>query len=103
MSNYINDEGELIYVQIEPKDIDLFNKLIEGYDNMALVTTVDASLGQLVLRVAHNAKKDIMAVLHCLPIPVFHQSHLIRIIEFFDLLDEAIALLPIIPANIIFS
>lgn len=70
MNEYIKDEGELIYVQVEPADIDFFNKLIEGYDNMALVTTVDANLGQLVLRVAHHAKKDIMAVLHCLPIPV---------------------------------
>lgn len=70
MNKYLNNEGELIYVQVEPADIDLFNKLLEGYDNMALVTSVDAHLGQLVLRVANNAKKDIMAILKCLPIPV---------------------------------
>ena len=66
----MNNEGECIMVKVEPSDIDLFNKLIEGYDNLALVTTVDAGLGKLVLRVACNAKKDLMAVLHCLPIPV---------------------------------
>ncbi len=66
----MNNEGECIMVKVEPSDIDLFNKLIEGYDNLALVTTVDAGLGKLVLRVARNAKKDLMAVLHCLPIPV---------------------------------
>lgn len=70
MKEDLKDEGELIYVQVEPADIDLFNKLIEGYDNMALVTTIDARLGRLVLRVAKSAKKDIMAVLRCLPIPV---------------------------------
>ena len=70
MEKILNNEGDLIYVQVEPADIDLFNKLIEGYDNMAMVTTVDAKLGELVLRVANNAKKDIMAVLKCLPIPV---------------------------------
>ena len=66
----MNNEGECIMVKVEPSDIDLFNKLIEGYDNLALVTTVDAGLGKLVLRVARKAKKDLMAVLHCLPIPV---------------------------------
>lgn len=70
MTSYPHNDGELIYVQVEPRDIDLFNKLIEGYDNMALVTTEDAGIGRLVLRVARNAKKDILAILHCLPIPV---------------------------------
>ena len=70
MEKHNNTEGELIYVQVEPADIDLFNKLIEGYDNMAMVTTVDANIGQMVLRVAKHAQKDIMAVLKCLPIPV---------------------------------
>ena len=70
MEKKLSNDGEVIYVQIEPADIDFFNKLIEGYDNMAMVTTVDAKLGQMVLRVANNAKKDIMAILKCLPIPV---------------------------------
>jgi len=70
MENLEKDNGELIHVQVEPSDIDLFNKLLEGYDNMALVSTEDAGLGKLVLRVARCAKKDIMAILHCLPIPV---------------------------------
>ena len=65
-----HDDGEIIRVSVEPADIDFFNKLLEGYDNMAMVTTVDASLGQLALRVAKSAKKDIMAVLRCMPIPV---------------------------------
>lgn len=70
MEEKIKDNGELIYVQVEPRDIDLFNKLLEGYDNLALVSTADAALGKLVLRVAQCAKKDLMAILHCLPIPV---------------------------------
>jgi hypothetical protein len=70
MSEHIKDDGEMIYVQVEPADIDLFNKLIEGYDNLALVTSEDAGCGRLVLRVARHAKKDLLAILHCLPIPV---------------------------------
>ncbi len=64
------EREELIRVSVEPRDIDFLNKLLEGYDNLALVTTVDASLGKMVLSVAKNARKDMMAVLRCLPIPV---------------------------------
>ncbi len=64
------NQGETIIVEIAPADIDLFNKLIEGYDNMALVTTLDEKIGKVGLQVASYAKKDILAILKCLPIPV---------------------------------
>lgn len=61
---------EMILVEVAPRDIDFFNKLLEGYDNMALVTTLDARLGQLALWVTKHAKKDVLAILKCLPVPV---------------------------------
>ena len=63
-------EDEMMYVQVDPVDIDLFNKLLEGYDNLALVSADDAGIGRLVLLFARCAKKDLLAVLRCLPIPV---------------------------------
>ncbi|MCL1817261.1 MAG: DUF4911 domain-containing protein [Clostridiales bacterium] len=72
MVNYkqINENDEMILVEVAPRDIDFFNKLLEGYDNMALVTTLDAKLGKIALWVAKHAKKDILAILKCLPVPV---------------------------------
>ncbi|MGI5892336.1 MAG: DUF4911 domain-containing protein [Bacillota bacterium] len=67
---YINSSGHKILVQVEPNDIDFFNKLIEGYDNLAMVTTLDAKIGKVVLWVTEHTKKDILAILKCLPIPV---------------------------------
>ena len=64
------DQGEPLVCRVAPRDIDLFNKLLEGYDNLALVTTLDSSLGRIALRFAAAARKDLLAVLHCLPIPV---------------------------------
>jgi len=32
---------ELVYVQLPPAKIDWFNKIIEGYDNLALVSTLN--------------------------------------------------------------
>jgi putative protease len=72
MTNYIpgNEAGEMILVEVAPYDIDFFNKLLEGYDNLALVTTLDARLGKLALWVTKHAKKDVLAILKCLPVPV---------------------------------
>lgn len=41
------DAGELVHVRVEPSRIDWFNKIIEGYDNLALVSTLDAREGRL--------------------------------------------------------
>jgi len=65
-----SDAGEMILVEVAPHDIDFFNKLLEGYDNLALVTTLDARLGKIALWVTKHAKKDVLAILKCLPVPV---------------------------------
>lgn len=65
-----NDAGEMLLLEVAPSDIDLFNKLIDGYDNMALVTTLDARLGRIALWITEHARRDIMAIIKCLPIPV---------------------------------
>ena len=72
MANYIqeNNNEEMILVEVAPRDIDFFNKLLEGYDNMALATTLDAKLGKIALWVTKHAKKDVLAILKCLPVPV---------------------------------
>ena len=65
-----DNNEEVILLEIAPQDIDFFNKLLEGYDNLALVTTLDAKLGKIALWVTQHAKKDLMAVLKCLPVPI---------------------------------
>lgn len=70
MERIPGDQGSTILLTVAPRDIDFFNKLLEGYDNLAMVTAVDPGIGRLALRVAENAKKDLLAILHCLPIPV---------------------------------
>lgn len=63
-------KDQSIIIQLEPNDIDFFNKLIEGYDNLALVTTLDAKIGKVVLWVTEHTKKEILAILRCMPIPL---------------------------------
>lgn len=39
---------EVVRVRVAPGDIDRFNKIIEAYDNLAIVSTVDAAAGELI-------------------------------------------------------
>ena len=74
MSEKETEREEMLVCRVAPTDIDLFNKLLEGYDNLAYVTTVDAGVGRMALRFAATARKDLLAVLHCLPFPVAIES-----------------------------
>ncbi|MDD2568351.1 MAG: DUF4911 domain-containing protein [Clostridia bacterium] len=62
--------SEHIYVQVKPADIDIFNKFIEAYDNMALVTTVNASSGELVLWVTPDTRSTVLKLITKLPCKV---------------------------------
>ena len=71
MINFKNDAGdEQLLLQVAPNDIDFFNKLVEGYDNLSIITTIDAKLGKMALWVTEHTKKEVLAILKCLPIPV---------------------------------
>ena len=71
MVNLKNDASdEQLLLQIAPNDIDFFNKLVEGYDNLSIITTIDAKLGKMALWVTEHTKKEVLAILKCLPIPV---------------------------------
>lgn len=59
-----------IWVRLDPQNIDVFNKIIEGYDNLALVTAIEPALGQLLVRVTPDTKKDALRLLKHLPFPI---------------------------------
>ena len=54
---------EMIFVRVEPQEIDLFNKLMEAYDHMALVTTVEAGKGILGLWVTPDTKSAVLKII----------------------------------------
>ncbi|ATW23980.1 DUF4911 domain-containing protein [Candidatus Formimonas warabiya] len=59
-----------IPVQVSPNHIDVFNKILEAYDNLALVTAVDPGQGRLVVRVTPDTRKDTLKLLQHMPFPV---------------------------------
>lgn len=59
-----------LLVRIAPEDIDLFNKIIEAYDNLCLVTALDSARGELLLRLTPDTRPDLLKILKHLPFSV---------------------------------
>ena len=64
------EKGEAIVIRVDPSHIDLLNKLMEGYDHLALVSTLDAKAGKLVVWVTKDTYRDALRVLKYMPFPV---------------------------------
>ncbi len=54
---------ELVLVKLPPEKIDYFNKIIEGYDNLAMVSTVDAKAALLVCWVTADMRPVLLKLL----------------------------------------
>ncbi|MDD2496981.1 MAG: DUF4911 domain-containing protein [Desulfitobacteriaceae bacterium] len=66
----ISDDRFHIPVKVEPGDIDIFNKILEAYDNLCLVTAVHPEFGKLVVRVTSDTRGEVIKILKHLPFPV---------------------------------
>ena len=76
--------GYRIDIQIDPIHTNLLNKLVEGYDNLALMTAVEARTGRFVLWVSQDTLKDMQKILPRLPFKV----EIVSIMETRAVLDD---------------
>ncbi len=56
-----------IYAQVSPHDIDFLSKIIEGYDNLGVLSTLNPAEGRVIIRVTEDTWPDMMEVLAHLP------------------------------------
>lgn len=56
-----------INLRVNPQDIAFINKIFEGFDNLALVTTIDNKQGLLKINVTPDTKEDVLEILNKLP------------------------------------
>lgn len=61
---------EVSYYQIAPKDIDLFNKIIEAYDHLGLVTTLDPKAAKVAVWTTKDTKPLLLKLIRKLPFAV---------------------------------
>lgn len=53
---------------VDPKDIAFINKIFEGFDNLALVTTFDNKKGLIRINVTPDTKEEALRIINSLPI-----------------------------------
>jgi len=63
----IIDKEISILVQVATKDIDLLNKIMEGYEGITLITTEDADQGYVRLHTACSTKDYLLEILKTFP------------------------------------
>ena len=56
-----------INLKVNPEDIDFINKIFEGFDNLALVTTIDNKQGLLRINVTPGTREDVLKILSKFP------------------------------------
>lgn len=71
----LENRETFIYIKVATKDIDFINKIIEGYEGLALTTTVDSKEGIVKFSTYYRLKKALIEILNEIP----------RQIEFLDI------------------
>jgi len=61
---------DIIWLKVPTSQIDIFNKFIEAYDNLAVVTTFDVQEGILALWVTPDTKNAALKIIRYLPCQV---------------------------------
>ena len=59
-----------IYARLHPGKIDLLTKLIEAYDHLGIVSTLDQNKGLVVIRSTEDSLPELEEILHHLPFSI---------------------------------
>lgn len=59
-----------IYLVLNPAHIDLLNKILEGYEYLGVLSTLDRQQGLAVVRGTTDTYQDLLQILNHLPFPV---------------------------------
>lgn len=73
-SNAVSVAIGTLPLRIDPRRIGYLKFILEGYDGMALVTTMNAQEGRIVIRYSLSFHDDLLAVIADLS-PLILQSH----------------------------
>lgn len=55
---------------VNPPDIDMLSKIIEAYEHLGILSTLDRRRGLVVVRCTSDTCKDVLQVLSNLPFPI---------------------------------
>jgi len=59
-----------IRAQIDPENIDMLTRIIEAYDHLGIVSTLDRQQGLVIIRGTEDTCPELEKVLQNLPFPI---------------------------------
>jgi len=59
-----------IYAQVSPDRIDILTKLVEAYDHLGVVSTLDQNQGTVLIRVTTDTCSEMLEILQHMPFPI---------------------------------
>ncbi|HEY3424086.1 MAG TPA: DUF4911 domain-containing protein [Negativicutes bacterium] len=66
--------ADTIFIQIDPQYIHYINQIMEGYEYLGVVSTVNRAEGILTIRVTPDTYQEVKDILKQLPIPLIYVS-----------------------------
>jgi putative protease len=66
--------ADTIFIQINPQYIHYINQIMEGYEYLGVVSTVNRAEGILTIRVTPDTYREVRDILEQLPIPFAYVS-----------------------------
>lgn len=58
-----------IALQLDPKDINYFNRIMEGYEYLGMVSTLDPKAGLVAVRTTADCAREVCEILAQLDLP----------------------------------
>ena len=59
---------ELVKIKINPKDINFFNRILEGYEYLGMVSTLDKKAGIVIVRTTPDTYDEVREIIDHLPL-----------------------------------
>ena len=61
-------DANAVFIRVAPGDVNYVNRIMEGYEYLGVVTTVDKARGILAVRATADTAADVRAILARLPV-----------------------------------
>lgn len=64
----MNNEAA-VYIRVATSDITFVSKVMEGYEYLGVVTTLDRAAGLLIIRATPDTRPEVIEIIRNLPVP----------------------------------
>lgn len=73
-----NMSPDFVYIQINPHDVNYVNRILESYEYLGVLTTLEPAKGICCIHSTADTKEDVRRVLASLDVPVHFLVPLVR-------------------------